>query len=162
MSAYNFGSYSLDAHGSADGAGNVDAIGVQLPANCWTKAPPPPRETEPNPWIKETPAQTPLGSPAAQWGRRCVADTELLSRNESFVPLTMWLPIACLQPGGQHYGIRLCQLRGAPLHCPGLGDSPWAEAKDKAQPVWIPEMIGEHQIVTRVTMTVYFTAACVV
>ena len=76
VSGYNFGSYSLDAHGSADGAGNVDAIGVQLPASCWAKAPGPPQETQPNPWITEAPPTAPLGSAAAQWGRR-LADSVL-------------------------------------------------------------------------------------
>ena len=39
---YNFGSASVEMHGTADGAGNVDAICVQLPARCWAAPPAPP------------------------------------------------------------------------------------------------------------------------
>jgi len=50
--------------------GNVDAIGVQLPATCWAKAPKAPKVTTPNPWIKGEVAKVALGSAAVQWGKR--------------------------------------------------------------------------------------------
>ena len=70
---YNFGSASVEMHGTADGAGNVDAICVQLPARCWAAPPAPPKGSDK---AADGSAVAAVGSAAEQWGER-LADSLL-------------------------------------------------------------------------------------
>ena len=134
VSGYNFGSYSLDAHGSADGAGNVDAIGVQLPASCWAKAPGPPQETQPNPWIKEAPPKAPLGSAAAQWGRRCVLTRKKQLGARVSCHLLCGFSVACFSLADSVLGFASVNFGGPLFIAPGSGTLRGPKQKTKLNP----------------------------